>query len=44
MEQDKINSAIGELVCREKYKFTPNGLVGEICREFVEEYEKEEKD
>ena len=44
MEQDKINQSIGELLCKAKYKFIPSGLVGEICREFVEEYEKEEKD
>jgi len=41
MEQDKINQAIGELICREKYKFLPNGLLGEICRDFVDEYGKE---
>jgi len=42
MEQEKINHAIGEILCKEKYKFLINGLVGEICRDFVEEYEKAE--
>ncbi len=37
IEQDKINSAVGELLIKEKYKFLPNGLVGEIVRDFVEE-------
>lgn len=40
IEQDKINVAIGELLCKEKYKFLPNGLVGEIARDFVEELKK----
>ena len=40
MEQDKIASAIGELCCKEKYKFTPVGLVAEIIRDFIEEYDK----
>lgn len=40
MEKDKINMAIGEMLCKEKYKFLVNGLVGEICRDFAEEMEK----
>jgi len=43
MEQEYINQTIGELLTREKYKFTPQGLVGEICRDFVEEFERVEK-
>jgi len=39
MERDKVNSAIGELCCREKYKFLPTGLLGEVIRDFVEEYD-----
>ena len=39
-DQNKINQAIGELLVKEKYKFLPNGLVGEIARDFVKEYEK----
>ena len=41
METDKINGGIGELLCKEKYKFLPNGLVGEIVRDFLKEVEKE---
>lgn len=41
MNQEKINQAIGTILCNEKYKFLPQGLVGEVCRDFVEEYEKE---
>ena len=41
MEKDKVNQAIGEMLCKEKYKFLPNGLVGEIARDFVEEYERQ---
>jgi len=40
MEKDKINHAIGELLIREKYKFLPNGLLGEIVRDFVELIER----
>jgi len=40
MEQSKITSAIGELYCKEKYKFLPVGLVGEIVRDFIQEVEK----
>jgi len=40
MEKEKTYQAIGEILSREKYKFLPNGLVGEICRDFIEEYEK----
>ena len=39
MEQDKINQAIGGMICWEKYKFIPDGLLGEIVRDFVKEYE-----
>ena len=41
MEQEKINQAVGELITKEKYKFLPDGLVGEVCRDFVKEIEKE---
>ncbi len=37
MEQEKINQAIGELLIKDKYKFIPTGLVGEIIRDFLEE-------
>ena len=40
MEQDKINMALGEMLCKEKYKFLHIGLVGEIVRDFIQEYEK----
>ena len=40
METNKINQAIGEMLCKEKYKFLPQGLVGEVCRDFVKEIEK----
>ena len=42
MEKEKINSAIGEILCKEKYKFLPTGLIGEIARDFVEALEKAE--
>ena len=42
MEKEKVNQAIGSMLCKEKYKFLIDGLVGEICRDFVEEYEKAE--
>ena len=41
MEENKINQAIGELLIKEKYKFLPDGLVGEVCRDFIKEIEKE---
>ena len=44
MEKDKINKAIGELLIKEKYRFFPNGLIGEVVRDFVEEYDKNVKD
>lgn len=37
MDKYKINGAIGEVLCKEKYKWLPNGLVGEIIRDFLEE-------
>ncbi len=40
MDKGKINSAIGEMLCKEKYKFLIDGLVGEICRDFIKEMEK----
>ena len=43
MEIEKINGAIGELLTKEKYKFLPTGLVGEICRDFTEFYCKLEE-
>jgi len=42
MKKDKINQTIGGLLVREKYKFIPDGLLGEIIRDFVKEYEKGE--
>ncbi len=42
MEQDKVNQIIGALVIKEKYKFVQDGIVGEVCRDFVNEYEKDE--
>lgn len=41
MDKAKVNGAIGELLCREKYRFIPIGLLGEIIRDFIEEYEKQ---
>lgn len=41
MKQEKINQAIGEILIKDKYKFLPTGLVGEICRDFIEAIEKE---
>ena len=41
IEKDKRNEIIGELIIREKYKFLPNGLVGEIVRDTFDELEKE---
>ena len=38
MEREKINQSIGELLCKEKYKFLPQGLLKEIVEDFVEEY------
>lgn len=43
MEEEKVNQAIGELLVKEKYKFLPVGLVGEIVRDFLEEQNKEGK-
>lgn len=40
MDEDKRNGSVGELLCMEKYKFLPQGLVGEICNDFIKEYEK----
>jgi len=40
IEQEEINTVIGELLIKEKYKFIPEGLLGEICRDFVEELER----
>ena len=40
MNNDKVISAIGELYCKEKYKFINERLLGEIVRDFVEEYKK----
>ena len=43
METPTINSIVGELLIKEKYKFLPNGLVGEIVRDAFEELEELEK-
>ena len=40
IEQENINQAIGELLCREKYKFIQDGLLGEIIRDFIEIYNR----
>ena len=40
-KEDEINHAIGSLIVKEKYKFLPTGLLGEICKDFVEELETE---
>lgn len=36
MDHDKVNSRIGELLTRDKYRFIPTGLVAEIVRDFLE--------
>jgi len=36
--KERINSAVGKLLCKDKYKFLPNGLIGEIVRDFIKEY------
>ncbi len=41
MEKEKVNQAIGELLVREKYKWIPYGLIGEIIRDFIREYERQ---
>jgi len=40
MEQETINSIVGELLIKEKYKFIPDGLVGEIVRDAFDELEE----
>lgn len=40
--QEIKNEIIGELICREKYKYLPKGCVGEIARDVFEELEKKE--
>ena len=40
IDEDKRRQVVGELLTREKYKFTPSGLVGEIIREAFDELEK----
>jgi hypothetical protein len=40
-KKDKINQSIGTLLCMDKYKFLPIGLIGEICRDFIKEMEME---
>jgi len=40
MEKQKRNQIIGELLIKEKYKFLPNGLLGEIVRDAFDEMEK----
>lgn len=40
MNEDNINQAIGTLLIKEKYKFLPTGLLGEIVRDFVSEFKK----
>jgi len=43
MEQEIINIIIGGLIVKEKYKYLPDGAVGEIARDVFEELEKLEK-
>lgn len=38
--EDQRRQVVGELITREKYKFLPLGLVGEIAREAFDELEK----
>ncbi len=40
IDEDKRRQVVGELLTREKYKFLPWGLVGEIIREAFDELEK----
>jgi hypothetical protein len=40
IKEDTKRQIIGELIIREKYKFIPNGLIGEVVREAFEELEK----
>ena len=40
IKEDKRKQVVGELLTREKYKFLPHGLVGEIIREAFDELEK----
>ena len=40
INENKIHQALGEILCYEKYKFTQNGLVGEIVRDFCDALEK----
>ena len=44
METKKVNSGIRELLCMEKYKFLPHGLVREIVRDFLKAIDKEEEE
>jgi len=37
IEDKEVNQAIGELLIKDKYKFLPTGLVGEIVRDFINE-------
>ena len=32
--------ALGDIMCKEKYKFLPQNLVGDVCREFIKEMER----
>ena len=43
MEQETINSIVGELILKEKYKFLPDGAVGAIVRDAFNELEEREK-
>ena len=43
MEQETINRIVGELICKEKYKYLPNGAVGEIARDVFDELENLER-
>ncbi len=40
INENKIRQALGEILCYEKYKFLPNGLVGEVTRDFCDALEK----
>ena len=40
IEKETLNSVIGEVLIKEKYKFLPTGLVAEIITDAFEELEK----
>ena len=36
MKENEIRSRLGEILCYDKYKFTPNGLISNVVRDFLE--------